>query len=134
VFLFLSACASDSQDSNFYEVRVQFYPPKSLEIIQKVEILTRVGIPFEVQTQDKTGNHYEVAGILRKKTERIFRLNEVRTTVQSSFGKDSSWGGDIELDKWSPLSWSGFANGFGCSLSVARAKRLNTKSVFRPPN
>jgi hypothetical protein len=87
--LMLSAfggCASghlNSSSSNPFQLTVELGTP---ETMQKIEIAVYLGVPFAVSTQDTAGNHYQVSGTLRQKTQESFQLNPGKIEVQYASG------------------------------------------------
>jgi hypothetical protein len=90
--------------------------------VHKIEITTRAGVPFGVQTRDKGGDRYHVSGTLRRKTEQMFSLDPFDVGWQMTGSNAGSGGGpgDIKLGEETGIFFVGGIVFFGYTILVTK--------------
>src|SRR5258707_1268980 len=97
----LCGCASWTRNtgaSSPYELTVNFTSSLFSDATFRIDTIVRPNVPFSMKCEDQAGNHYQVGGTLRLKTNNTFQFQPCQIEFRSASGDDSSsLGGPLEL-------------------------------------
>ncbi|HEY3854566.1 MAG TPA: hypothetical protein VGO67_09250 [Verrucomicrobiae bacterium] len=107
--------------SDLYVLTVSFISPKQ-DVVHKIEIDIRPGVPFAVRTVDEAGNHYQVGGTLHEKANGKFEFEQGNASMKLAEGGGLGSGlPELELGKAD--SWGAVASVVWYGESVVLNKK-----------